>query len=141
MKGGPIIIIDDDSEDCELLKEAIHETGYKNHIISFGDPDKAFDGLCDVVKTKTPFVILCDINLPKITGIELKQRIDKDKLLRSKSIPFIFLSTASDGHFVDKAYECCTVQGFFTKEVRMSDMVHRLKLIFDYWSHAKTPNR
>lgn len=140
MKKGPIILIDDDEEDRELTKEAIEATGYKNHIIVFSEPHRAFTGLCEIVKTTTPFVILCDINLPKINGIELKQQIDQDKVLRAKSIPFIFLSTASNGHFVEKAYECCTVQGFFTKETHYSEMVSRLKLIFDYWTYARTPN-
>ncbi|HEY0741598.1 MAG TPA: response regulator [Chryseosolibacter sp.] len=140
MKKGPIILIDDDAEDRELTKEAIEATGYTNKIIMFSEPHQAFSGLCDLIKITTPFVILCDINLPKISGIDLKQQIDRDKDLRAKSIPFIFLSTASNGHFVDKAYECCTVQGFFTKETHFIGMINQLKLIFDYWSYARTPN-
>lgn len=140
MKKGPIILIDDDEEDRELAKEAIAATGYRNKIITFSEPHQAFAGLCELIKSTTPFVILCDINLPKMSGIELKQQIDQDKDLRSKSIPFVFLSTASNGHFVDKAYECCTVQGFFTKEAHFTEMISRLKLIFDYWSYARTPH-
>jgi CheY-like chemotaxis protein len=140
MKKGPVILIDDDKDDCEIVREALQETGCGNEVIAFADPQEAFDALHIIIKKQTPFLIFCDINLPSMNGIELKQKIDNDKELRSKSIPFIFLSTAGEQKLVKKAYECCTVQGFFMKETKMSTLIRNLRTILDYWSIAQTPD-
>lgn len=139
MKKGPIILIDDDRDDCEIAREALSQTGFENEVISFMDAHEAFDGLHTIVKKETPFIIICDINLPGMNGIQLKQKIDEDPELRPKSIPFVFLSTASEQFLVNEAYECCTVQGFFTKDTKMSTFVNNLKTILTYWAIARTP--
>lgn len=134
-------MVDDDLEDTDLVREVVAEIGYKNRVVAFSNCDHAYQHLCNTVDIDPPFIILCDVNLPRMNGIELKQKIDADKKLRSKSIPFVFLSTTGEGHFVDKAYECCTVQGFFTKETRYTELKAVIKLILDYWSRAKHPTK
>lgn len=139
MHKGPIILIDDDRDDNDITREALLQTGINNEVVVFSDAYEAFDGICTIVKKERPFLIMCDINLPGMNGIELKERIDKDKELRSRSIPFVFLSTAGDEALVKEAYERCTVQGFFTKQTKMSTFVNNLKTILEYWQLARTP--
>lgn len=139
MHKGPIILIDDDSDDNDLTQEALLQTGFSYEVIVYSDGPQAFDGICEIVKKERPFLIICDINLPGMNGIELKQRIDEDKELRSKSIPFVFLSTAGDESLVKEAYDSCIVQGFFTKQTKMSTFVNNLKTILEYWELARTP--
>ena len=134
----PIILVDDDAEDKELLIEALDELGIKNKLIRFENCIIAFDYLLRT--TDIPFIIICDINLPKKNGIEFKRQIDEDPLLRSKSIPFVFFSTSTDKKSVDIAYKEMTVQGFFQKPNNFQDLKRVIKLIFDYWQECKHPN-
>jgi two-component SAPR family response regulator len=134
----PIILVDDDDEDEELLKDALDELGIENKLIRFENCITAFDYLKRT--TEIPFIIISDVNLPRLNGIEFKRQIDEDPLLRSKSIPFVFFSTSTDKKAVDTAYKEMTVQGFFQKPISFQDLKRIIKLIFDYWRECKHPN-
>jgi len=135
---GPIILIDEDPEDEELLREVLHELGIKNKLINFDVCPKAFDYLKST--SDNPFLIISDINLPKQTGVEFKRQIDEDPQLRAKSIPFVFLSTSIDEKTVNVAYKEMTVQGFFQKPNSYEKFVTVIKLMMDYWMLCRHPN-
>ena len=137
-KSGPIILVDDDREDQELVEEVLTEMQVENKRIYFFDCLKAFDYL--KTTPEKPLLILCDINLPGVNGLEFKLQIDTDPQLRGKSIPFVFFSTAVDQKSVDRAYKEMTVQGFFKKENTMGGLKNSLSLILDYWKVCKHPN-
>lgn len=61
-KGGPIIIIEDDTDDQELLKNVFLELDYRNNVIFFEDGEEALKYLTDT--TIEPFIIFSDINMP-----------------------------------------------------------------------------
>jgi CheY-like chemotaxis protein len=136
-KNGPIILIEDDIEDQEFTKEIIRELGMKNEVICFSKCDEAFAYL--ITEGSTPFIILSDVNLPKMSGIELKEMIDNNRTLRRKSIPFIFYSTSADVDTVNNAYEK-RVQGYFIKGSNFAEMKDTLNLIFAYWIKCRHPN-
>lgn len=139
IKSGPILLIDDDTDDQEIATLAIEELGITNKVICFSTCHDAFDYLMAEPDFVQPFVILCDVNLPKMTGIELKQKIDDDPKLRKKSIPFIFYSTASDKTILEKVYEY-RVQGYFIKGSSIKDIKDTFSLIFTYWTKCRHPN-
>src|SRR5262245_8436058 len=112
-KSGPIILIDDDADDQEIMEEVIRDLGAGHPLIHFKSAGEAFDYL--VVTEDQPFLIICDINLPILNRIELKKQIDEHKELRIKSIPFVFYSTSVHQKDVNDAYVHITVQGFFQK--------------------------
>jgi CheY-like chemotaxis protein len=137
-KSGNIILIEDDSDDKEIFVDIIKDLGYFNNIVWFLNTDDAFHYM---KKTdEEMFIIFCDINLPGKTGLELKKEIDRDTVLRRKSIPFVFLSTNTSQNDINTAYVKMTVQGFFKKENNYSRMKDVVKLILDYWSVSKHPN-
>src|SRR4030095_12325078 len=137
-KPGPIIIIEDDADDKELLEEILRELGLSNRIIWMENVEKAFKYLAGA--TEQPFLILSDVNLPGRNGIEFKAEIDKDPELRKKSIPFVFFSTATDQKSVNEAYTKMTVQGYFQKRGSFEEMKKVIKIIIDYWEVCKHPN-
>lgn len=137
-KNGPILLIDDDVDDQEITKEAIERTGAKNELKIFSKCDDCYYYLLHMGKTQ-PFIILSDVNLPICSGIELKERIDRSPVLRKKSIPFVFYSTAADRRSVEAAYEY-RIQGYFLKDVSMKEMTEKLKNIFWYWQTCRHPN-
>jgi CheY-like chemotaxis protein len=80
-KDGPIIVIEDDIDDQEILIEIFKKLGYNNEITYFMDGNLALEYLN---KTDVqPFLILSDINMPKINGFELRNKIFTNELLQT----------------------------------------------------------
>src|SRR5215210_4071759 len=98
---GPVIIVEDDTDDKEILQEVFTSLGIKNELKFFGDGEEVLYYL--KTTTDKPFIILTDVNLPKMRGTELQKRINEDESLRRKSIPFIFLTTSANPTAVRKA--------------------------------------
>lgn len=135
-KNGPIVVIEDDLDDQEILGEIFKKLAYVNEVVFFGDGEEAFKYLSspDIV----PFLILSDINMPKVGGMELREKIMSNKELRLKAIPFIFFTTTANKNFVLEAYYS-SVQGFFQKPNTLADLERTIKLIIDYWKECISP--
>ncbi len=138
MKSGPIIIIEDDVEDHDIFKEILRELNVTNKLVWFGNSIEALDFLR--ITPEQPFIIFCDVNMPKLNGIDLKRHIDGDPQLRRKSIPFVFFSTATDQKTIEDAYTQMTVQGFFKKKSSYTEVKKDIKIILDYWQLCQHPN-
>ena len=136
MNRGPIIIVDDDPDDREFLKEAWSELGFSNPLLFFGYGEEVLNYLStDATK---PFLILCDINIPRMDGFELKERILGDHQLNYKSIPFVYWSTAASTAQIQNAYDLGG-NGFFIKEDNLEGIKRSLVEIVQYWLKSKTP--
>ena len=109
-----------------------------NKIIWFTDSQSAFDFL--KTTREQPFIIFSDVNLPAQNGIDFKRKIDADKQLRKKSIPFVFYSTFVSQDVVNETYTKMTIQGFFRKGASYKEMKSDIKVIVDYWQICKHPN-
>lgn len=138
MKSGPIVIVEDDVDDKDLLTEILNDLNIKNKLIWFNRSDYAIQYL--LTSKEQPFLIISDVNMPGKNGLEFKKQIDSDPELRKKSIPFIFYSTAAQQEDVNIAYLQMTVQGFFKKGNSYSDTKKQIKLIIDYWKNCWHPN-
>ena len=137
MKSGPILLIDDDPDDRQLVETVIESLHCKNAIVHFEHGQQLLEYL---QSTKDrPFLILCDINMPVMNGLEVRRKIDQDDRLRRKSIPFVFFSTNAVQHEVEQAYEL-TVQGFFEKGNSLQQLTDRLRIILEYWTVCRHPN-
>jgi CheY-like chemotaxis protein len=136
VKNGPIIVIEDDVDDQELLKEIFTELKISNLIKFFNSCMDALDYLINTVEK--PFLILCDINLPAMTGLELCRKIKENNYLKVKSIPFVFLTTTNDHKVITNAYEM-SVQGFFVKPTSIKELKDMVRMIIDYWMICRHP--
>lgn len=137
-KSGPIVVIEDDPDDKEILEDVLNDLNIPNKLIWFTNGPTAFRYL--KTTPEQPLLILSDVNLPIQSGIEFKWQIDNDPELRRKSIPFIFFSTSVDQHAVTEAYTKMTVQGFFQKPANYEEIKRVVKLIVDYWKVCRHPN-
>ena len=137
-KNGPILILEDDLDDQAILTEVFQELGYKNEIMFFEDGFKALAFLKQSDEIK-PFIILSDINLPKLSGIELKEKIQNNEDLRMRCIPYLFLTTSSSHRDVVDAYSK-SIQGFFIKPSSITEIQAMIKEIVDYWKICTAPN-
>lgn len=135
-KSGPIIIIEDDADDREILNEIFSELQIPNLIRFFNSCVIALDYLISTIER--PFLIISDINLPAMTGLEFCRKIGENELLRVKTIPFVFLTTTNDPKVVKEAYQMF-IQGFFVKPTSMKELKDTIRMIVDYWKVSKLP--
>ena len=136
-KNGPIIIIEDDADDQEILKGVFRKLNYENEIIYFGDGEKALKYL--LTMSIKPFLILSDINMPRLNGMELREKIYNNEQLNLRCIPYLFLTTAAEQPLVIKAYSK-SVQGFFVKPSSLQGIEKLILSIMNYWKECHSPD-
>jgi len=136
-KKGPIIVIEDDLDDQEILVAVFANLGYENRVIYFNDGNDALEYLnrTDI----QPFLILSDINMPKLNGFELRSKVFTNELLQAKCIPYLFFTTSGTKKSVLDAY-ALSVQGFFVKPSSMDALEQTIRKIVEYWQECIAPN-
>ena len=136
MLKNPILIVDDDQDDLELIKDAINSLGLPNETLFFHSGNALKDHLLQA--TVSPFMILCDVNLPGHSGFEIRKSIADNKEIRYKSVPFIFWSTTASEKQIQEAYDL-PAQGFFFKATTFDELCSTLKIIPNYWTVSQHP--
>ena len=136
-KHGPIVIIEDDIDDQEVLSDIFKELDYNNKLIFFADSVQALEYLTDT--DIEPFLVLSDINMPKLNGMELREKIHNNEDLRLKSIPYLFFSTSAEQKHVIDAYSR-SIQRFFVKPNNIDKLKNVIVKIVEYWQECESPN-
>lgn len=134
---GPIVCVEDDEDDQFLLRHAIQQMGVTNPLLFFSNGVEALEFLENT--PIQPFLILCDINMPLLNGIELRRQINASAYLREKAIPFVFLTTTATEETVREAYRGL-VQGFYQKSPSASGLLQQIRHIIEYWKGCLHPN-
>ncbi|WP_229350901.1 response regulator [Flavobacterium chungbukense] len=80
-----------------------------------------------------------DINMPKLSGVELRNKVHENEDLRLKSIPYLFFTTTAQQEHVIDAYSK-SIQGFFVKPSEYSEIKEIVKTIVEYWLKCVSPN-
>jgi CheY-like chemotaxis protein len=137
-KNGPIVIIEDDPDDQQLLHDVFTDLGIAGQLKVFSSGEHALEYLR---KPETrPFLVISDINMPRMSGFQLRTILQEDATLNEKCIPFIFCTTGATGSIVRDAYKQ-SVQGIFQKPVQYEQWKSMLRAIIAYWSEGISPNR
>jgi CheY-like chemotaxis protein len=136
-KSGPVIVIEDDEDDLEVLREVFAELDYPNEVMYFTNGLLAYEYLA--YSKDQPFLILSDINLPKLDGFQLRDKIHNNEQLRLKCIPYLFFTTTTEQRSVIDAYSK-SVQGFFTKPSTYPEILRVIRNIVEYWKDCHSPN-
>jgi CheY-like chemotaxis protein len=137
-KRGPILIVEDDHDDQELLREVFEELNIVNEIKFFASCINVLDYL--VTAISKPFLIISDINIPLMNGLELKQRINETECIKLKNIPFVLFTTNPDLTVVSQAFQM-NVQGYFVKPSTLEGIKEVMRKIIDYWSATLLPTQ
>lgn len=129
----PIVLVEDNMEDCEFLVKALT-------IVGLNHPIKCFDNAIEALKFlkatgNDPLVIISDIAMPVMNGIEFRREILADPILIKKEIPFVFLSTLAPAHYA-KLIDKLEVQGHFKKPSDFKDMLHITRSIIDSFTQV-----
>jgi len=137
MNNNPIYIVDDDKDDEDLIREAFLELGITNELRFFSTAEGV---LYELNNNETvPFVIISDINLPRMDGFQLREKVLAGASIKDKSIPFIFWSTSASEAQIKRAYDLAA-HGFFLKGRTYNEMKQRIQEMIKYWSASLTPS-
>lgn len=137
MRNGPILIIDDDEDDQFLTKRMLSELSVSNPVRFFTNGQQVLDYLTNT--DEQPFIVLSDVNMPLMGGLELRQAVNANPILRDKAIPFVFLTTDASHELIKDAYTD-TIQGFFRKVMGYEAAREQLRMVLTYWQHCLHPS-
>jgi len=132
-----ILLVEDNEGDIILTQEALRDGKIKNNIIIARDGVEAL-ALLDSGES-LPDLILLDINLPKLNGLEVLTAIKTD--LRLKTIPVIMLSTSDEQNDILTSYNNYA-NCFITKPVDFNSFIDVVRTIETFWiSIVKLPKK
>jgi CheY-like chemotaxis protein len=130
--------VEDDFNDAEVIVSAIKDLGLPNEIKHMRLATEAYDYLMRT--DDKPFIILCDVRMPIMNGLEFRKKIVDTEYLRRKSIPFVFYTVLVSQEIVNEAYDL-HVQGFYEKAKSYEGIKDQLHSILTYWKQCIHPNR
>ncbi len=131
-----ILIVEDNPQDVELTIEALSEYNLANLVVAVGDGVEAMEYLNYLGKFSNrekgnPAVILLDIKMPKMDGIEVLTTIKSDPNL--KTIPVVMLTSSCEEPDLKKCYDL-GVNAYVVKPVNFNDFLDAVKQIGVFWA-------
>lgn len=132
-----IIIIEDDEDDQNMIKMALSETDIRNKIVVLDNTVSAYEYLLEM--KEPPFLIISDINMPGMSGLQLRDKLRDNQDLRHRFLPYVFLTTSSLPKYIWEAYSRCA-QGYFIKPSSVTGWKTLISQIITYWSASVTPH-
>ena len=133
MKGdvidNPILLVEDDIVDVMTINRALRQIRAMCHLEVKGNGEEAFKYLRNTIVL--PRLILLDLDMPRMNGIEFLTEIQSDEVL--KSVPVIVLSTSGENRDVRECFNNCVVAYIF-KQHSHNKFVNDLKMFDMYWT-------
>ncbi|HEX8547419.1 MAG TPA: response regulator [Cytophagaceae bacterium] len=130
-----ILLVEDNMNDAELAISALNEYNLANKVEHVKDGPEALDFIFCKGKYKdrvcvAPKVILLDLKLPKLNGLEVLKKIKEDNL--AKKIPVIMLTSSQEEPDIEAAYSL-GANSYIVKPVEFDKFVEALKNVGYYW--------
>ena len=138
---GRILIVEDDPRDVELTLTALGEYNLANEVEVTRDGEKALDylycrGEFSTRSHDNPAVMLLDLKLPKIDGLEVLQQIRSDE--RLKLIPVVVLTSSHEERDMIRSYQL-GVNAYVVKPVDFHEFVNAIKELGVFWAVINEP--
>jgi len=132
LKPVSILLVEDSPDDVEITRRALSRGQVKNHLLVARDGQEALDILFSRRDTDgaLPGLILLDLNLPKVDGREVLEKIKSDPKL--KRVPVIAMTSSTREEDVLRTYDL-GVNTFISKPVKFEDFIRVIATIRDYW--------
>jgi len=132
-----ILFVEDDPDDAELTIRELKKSHLANNLIHVRDGEEALHFLFATGQyaershtSQVPKVILLDIQMPKIDGIEVLRRIRSDE--RTKNIPVVMLTSSNQDPDISKCYQL-GANSYIVKPVEFEKLTEAIKAIGFYW--------
>ena len=131
-----ILLVEDDTVDAMTVKRALNDINMTNRVVHVTDGEEAWHYLNDPSNSK-PFLILLDINMPKMNGIELLKLMKEDADLMT--IPVVMLTTSTNDRDIIQSFRLC-VAGYMIKPVDYQHFVETMRTVEAYWRLSRLPS-
>jgi DNA-binding response OmpR family regulator len=140
-KLGRILLVEDDPKDVELTLTALEEYNLANEVIVARDGEEALEYLYSRGKFKTrssdnPAVILLDLKLPKVDGLEVLKQVKSDGKL--SMIPVVVLTSSKEEKDMVASYKL-GVNAYVVKPVDFHEFVNAIKELGAFWAVINEP--
>jgi CheY-like chemotaxis protein len=132
----PVLLVEDDSVDTMTVKRAFKDLRVMNPLTHRINGEEALEYLRDK-SSEEPCVILLDLNMPKMNGIEFLKVVKADDVL--KRIPVIVLTTSKEECDIMDSFKL-SVAGYIVKPVNYTKFVETIRTIDLYWTLSELPN-
>jgi CheY-like chemotaxis protein len=132
-----ILLVEDNDSDAELCIRALRKHKLANNLVRARDGAEALDMLFSTAPSApTPKVILLDLRLPKVDGMEVLQRVKADE--RTRTLPIVVLTSSKEDRDIVEAYHL-GVNSFISKPVDFDDFVETVGKLGFYWLVVNRP--
>ena len=138
---GRILLVEDDPKDTELTMTALEEYNLSNEVVVASDGEEALDYLYHRGKFQrrsgeNPAVMLLDLKLPKVDGLEVLQAVKADSNL--KMIPVVVLTSSREERDMVASYKL-GVNAYVVKRVDFHEFVNAIKELGVFWAIINEP--
>jgi CheY-like chemotaxis protein len=138
---GRIVMVEDDPKDVELSLTALEDYNLANEVVVCGDGEEALDylycrGRYSDRASENPAVLLLDLKLPKVDGLEVLRQIKSDEKLRF--IPVVVLTSSHEEKDMVASYRL-GVNAYVVKPVDFHEFVNAIKELGIFWAVINQP--
>ena len=136
-----ILLVEDDPKDIELTLDALSEHNLANEVAIARDGAEALDYLYRRKSfaerpAENPIVILLDLKMPKLDGIQVLQHLKADSQLRF--IPVVILTSSREANDLKECYKL-GVNAYVVKPVRFNEFIKAVKQVGVFWAMINEP--
>jgi len=132
----PVLLIDDDDVDAEIIKRSFTELQIKSPLIHFSNGPDALEYLRNSGIIK-PALILLDLHMSEMSGIEFLKKVKSDENL--KKYPVVVLTTSNEKSDKAESFEL-SVAGYVVKAINRQNFVEAIRTIDYYWTMCELPS-
>ena len=137
----PILLVEDNPKDIELTLAALADNRLANEVIVVRDGEEAIDylfrrGIFTLRAAGNPAVVLLDLKLPKVDGLEVLEQIKTDVMLRT--VPVVMLTSSREEPDLNRSYKM-GVNAYVVKPVNFSEFTQAIREIGLFWAVINQP--
>lgn len=125
-----ILLVEDNSDDEELARQAFRRSGLSGQLVVARDGREALEILLESEAALRPDLVLLDINLPCLSGLEVLRRLRADA--RTRTLPVVLLTSSREARDIVEGYEY-GCNSYVRKPVDFVKFVEMLRLLDYYW--------
>ena len=137
---GDIILVEDSDEDAELTLRALKRQKLANNVHRLSDGQQAIDYFfaknAEGVENDLPRVVLLDLKLPMVNGLEILSRLKKDA--RTHNVPVVVLTSSKEDRDLEEAYRL-GVNSYIVKPVEFEKFMSAVESLGLYWMLINQP--
>ncbi len=137
-----IILVEDSDEDAELTLRALKRQNFANTVHRVIDGAAALDYFFEADENGNsnalPRVVLLDLKLPKVNGLEVLQRLKNDD--RTRSVPVVVLTSSKEDRDLEEAYRL-GANSYIVKPVEFDNFAQAIERLGIYWMLVNQPPR